>query len=73
MTQLYRIDSSTSTMWTGPFQVEGIFGYLFLFVTCSTEIPVFNAKSADPDQMPRSVASDLGLHCLLLSLFGYAR
>ena len=27
------------------------------------------ANSGDPDQMPRSVASDLGLHCLLMSLF----
>ena len=28
------------------------------------EIPVFNANSVDPDQTPRSAASDLGLHCL---------
>ena len=30
-------------------------------------IPVFNANSVDPDQTPRSVASDLGLHCLPMS------
>ena len=29
---------------------------------------VLNANSAYPDQMPRSVASDLGLHCLPMPL-----
>ena len=28
------------------------------------KILVFNANSVDPDQMPHSAASDLGLHCL---------
>ena len=28
------------------------------------EIPVFNANSVDPDQTPRTAASDLGLHVL---------
>ena len=32
------------------------------------DIPVFTANSVDPDQMPHSVASDLGLHCLPMSL-----
>ena len=27
--------------------------------------PVWVANSVDPDQTPRSAASDLGLHCLL--------
>ena len=26
------------------------------------------ANSGDPDQTPRSAASDLGLHCLLITL-----
>ena len=30
-------------------------------------MPVVNANSVDPDQTPRSAASDLGLHCLSLS------
>ena len=29
---------------------------------------VFYANSVDPDQTPRSAASDLDLHCLLVSL-----
>ena len=42
-------------------------------LTCFVEIPVFNANSADPDQMPHSVASDLGLHCLPSTLLGVSR
>ena len=34
---------------------------------------VLNANSVYPDQMPRSVASDLGLHCLPMSLLWDAR
>ena len=30
------------------------------------EISVLNANSVEPDQTPRSAASDLGLHCLSL-------
>ena len=32
-----------------------------------------NANSVDPDQLPCSVASDLGLHCLSISLLWDAR
>ena len=35
--------------------------FLLSFIT---EIPVLNANSVDPDQTPRSVASDLGLRYL---------
>ena len=31
------------------------------------------ANSGDPDQMPHSVASDLGLHCLPIALLGVSR
>ena len=31
------------------------------------------AYSRDPDQTPRSVASDLGLHCLPITLLGVSR
>ena len=31
-------------------------------------ILILNANSVDPDQTPRSAASDLGLHCLPMSL-----
>ena len=32
------------------------------------EITKLNANSVEPDQTPRSAASDLGLHCLPMSL-----
>ena len=31
------------------------------------------ANSGDPDQTQRSAASDLGLHCLLITLLGVSR
>ena len=37
------------------------------------EIPVLNANSLDPDQTPQIAASDLGLHCLQMSLLRDAR
>ena len=40
---------------------------LFL-LSCFEEIFEQNATSVDPDQTPRSVASDLGLHCLHMPL-----
>ena len=46
---------------------------LFLRLSLVKEIPVLNANSADPDQMPNSVASDLGLHCLQWSHLWDAR
>ena len=32
------------------------------------EIALFNANSVDPDQTPRSAASDLSQHCLPMSV-----
>ena len=40
----------------------------FLLFPCFIEIHVFNENSVDPDQTPRSSASDLGLNCLPVSL-----
>ena len=37
-------------------------------ITIFYKISVLNANSVDPDQMPRTVASDLSLHCLQMSL-----
>ena len=67
LTHLCRVDSSTSTLWTDPLPVEGVVDS-FLLLPCCIEICLFNANSVDSDQTPRSVASDLGLHCLPMSL-----
>ena len=47
--------------------------FFFLLLPCFAEIPVLDTNSVDPDQKPRSVASDLGLHCLQMSLLWDAR
>ena len=48
---------STSILWSGQFQVEGMSGK-FLFIPCFIEILICNANSVEPDQTSRS---DLGL------------
>ena len=55
------MDLSTLTLWTGPFPVKGVSGK-FSLLPRFTEIPVHNAKNPD------SVASDLDLHCLPMSI-----
>ena len=62
------MDSSTITLWTDPFPIKGCLVVVVFLLLCFKEIPVFNANSVDPDQMPHSAASDLGLHCLQKSL-----
>ena len=42
--------------------------WLVLLLPCFIEISVLNANSVNSDQMPHSVASDLGLHCLPMPL-----
>ena len=72
LNNLCRVDSSTSTVWTGPFLIEGI-SAKFLLSPCFIEIPVFNANDVDPDQMTHLAASNLGLHRLQMSLLCDAR
>ena len=47
--------------------------WVVLLLPCFVEISKFNANSVDPDQTPRSVASDLGLHILPISLLWDAK
>ena len=42
--------------------------WLFLLLPHFIKISISNAKSVDLDQTLRSAASDLGLHCLPVSL-----
>ena len=67
LTHLCRVDSSSLCLWIGPFAIADCV-VSFLLLPYYIEIPVFNANSVDPDQTPRSAASDLGLHCLPMSL-----
>ena len=59
------MNSFTVTLQTGPIQIERMSGcILLLHVPCFIKNPIANANNEDPDQTPRSVASDLGLHRL---------
>ena len=72
LTHLCRIDSSTSTLWTGLFPIQGCL-VSFLLLPCLIGASELNANIVDPEQMPQSAASDLGLHCLRMSLLWDAR
>ena len=58
---------ATSTLRAGLFLIERVSGWVLLLLWL-IEIPVFNAKSVDPDQTPRSAASDLDQHRLPMPL-----
>ena len=66
------MDSSTIILWTGPFLISAVSGWSLL-LSCFKELSEFNANNVDPDQMPHSAASDLGQHCLPMSLLWDAR
>ena len=58
--------------WKGPISIVGTSGcetYIFL----KKKMTKLFANSGDPDQTPRSAASDLGLHCLQITLLGVSR
>ena len=46
---------------------------VFFILPCFIANPEFHANSVDPDQKPRYAASDLGLHCLPISILWDAR
>ena len=46
---------------------------LFLVLLFIIKVHVLNANSEDIDQTPHSAASDLGLHCLPMSILWDAR
>ena len=58
------------SLWTSSFPIYGVSGFLWSWFL---EVLVFYANSLDPDQTPRSAASDLGLDCLQMSFSWDAR
>ena len=61
------MDSSTSVFPQVQVQFEGSSVH-FGFNDFDKHF-MFNANSLDPDQMQRTVVSDLGLHCLYMSFW----
>ena len=65
------VHSSTIICWTSPFVILGVSG-LFCHFYSIFDKKILLANNVDPDQMPHHVASDLGLHCLPMTLlFGF--
>ena len=62
-----QVDPSTVIYWTSPFVILGMSGLFCRFYSILWKILLTN--SADLNQTPHYVASDLGLHCLPLTLF----
>ena len=71
LTHLCRVDSPINIL-DCPFPAEGVSGKALL-LPYFIQIPVLNANSIDPDQTPRSAASDLDLHCFQITLLSDAR
>ena len=68
LTHLCWVDSSTTTFGPVYFQQQGVWLVFITSVFFFLEIPVYIAKSGDPDQMLHTVASDLNLLCLPINL-----
>ena len=58
---------SHTIYWKSPIAILGTSSYE-IYVFLEKKAKLF-ANSGDPDQMLRSAASDLGLHCLQFTLF----
>ena len=56
---------SHTIYWKSPISVLGMSGCEVYFLRKKAKL---FANSGDPDQTPRSAASDLGLHCLPITL-----
>ena len=71
LTHLCLVDSSIQIFGHVHFLYRGV--WQFYLLPCFVEISELYANNVDPDQMPHSVESDLGLHCLPMSLLWDAR
>ena len=58
--------------WKSPISILGRSGYE-IFTYSWREMAKLIANNGDPDQTPRSAASDLGLYCLLITLLRVSR
>ena len=61
------VDSSVVIFWTSPFVILGVSGSFCRYYS------IFEANNVHPDQTPHDVASDLGLHCLPMTLLRVSR
>ena len=62
---------SHTIYWKSQISILGTSGY-DIYIFLEKMVKLF-ANSGDPDQTPRSVASDLGLHCLPITRLWVSR
>ena len=60
-------------LYTGIVQFQFYVGQAMRFRYSQRKMAKLFANSEDPDQTPHSVASDLGLHCLPITLLGVSQ
>ena len=71
LTRCRRKRLSHTIYWMSPISILGTSGYeVYIFLEKMAKV---FANSGDPDQTPRSAASDLGLHCLPITLLRVSR
>ena len=58
------MDFPTLISYTSPLLNQGLHGGIYIYIFIQILIEHFIRNHGDPDQRPRSVASDLGLQCL---------
>ena len=66
LTHCVLVDSSTVICWTSPLSFKRFQIYFVALILSLMEILL--ANNVAPDQTPHYVASDLGLHCLPVTL-----
>ena len=64
------VDTSTVICWVSPFVILGVSGQFchFYFIFAGK---ILLANTVDPDQRPHHVVSDLGLHYLPMTFYGF--
>ena len=70
LTHCWQNELSHTIYWNILISIIGMSGHVIWIFLEKTEL---FANSGDPDQTPRSAASDLGLHCLQINLLRFSR
>ena len=71
LTHCILVDSSTDICWMSPFVILRC--WIYFVAVFYFWWKILFANNVDPDQMPHYVASDLGLHCLPVTLLRVSR
>ena len=70
LTRCTLVDSTTAMCWTSPFVILEVSGQFCRFYSIFLW-KIQSANTVYPDQAPHNVASDLSLHCLPMTFYGF--